>query len=98
MRIKDEDSRLTFKEIQLTAPVDLLAAGYYPTAVASYQAPVEVLEDRQDYTAYTTYDYFVEVVDSIQFKSEVGGVSIPLCATALTTLRVCWMEPPTWGV
>lgn len=87
MRIKDEDSRLTFKEIQLTAPVDLLAAGYYPTTVASYQAPVEVLEERQDYTAYTTYDYFVEVVDSIQFKSEVGGVSIPFMCNGVDNVE-----------
>lgn len=80
MRIKDEGSRLTFKEIQLTAPVGLLANGYYPTEVASYRAPVEVLDERQEYTAYTTYDYFIEVVDSIQFKPKNGGVSIPfLC-------------------
>lgn len=77
MRIKDDGSRLTFKEIQITAPVDLLAAGYYPTEVSSYRAPIEVLEEQQDYTAYTSYDYFIEVVDSIQFKSGVGGVSIP---------------------
>lgn len=77
MRIKDENSRLTFKEIQLTTDVELLSKGYYPTTVSTYQSPIEITDQFNGYDTYTTYDYFIEVVPNIQFQSANGNFSIP---------------------
>ena len=77
MRIKDKDSRLTFKEIQLTTDVNLLSKGYYPTTVSTYQSPIEITDQFNGYDTYTTYDYFIEVVPNIQFRSTNGNFSIP---------------------
>lgn len=81
MRVKDKDSRLTFKEIQLTTDVALLSKGYYPTTVSTYQSPIEITDQFNGYDTYTTYDYFVEVVPNIQFRSANGNFSIPFIGT-----------------
>lgn len=77
MRIKDEGSRLTFKDIELTTSVELLQKGYYATEVSTYESPIEVLDVAVDYTTYTDYDYFIEITDCAQFRSESGYMSIP---------------------
>lgn len=77
MRIKDTGSRLTFKEIQLTTDVGLLAKGYYSTEVSSLQSPVEVVDQFSSYDTYTDYDYFVEIAEGVQFTSDSGFTSFP---------------------
>lgn len=77
MRIKDKDSRLTFKEIQLTTDVGLLAKGYYPTTVSTYSSPIELTDQFTGYDSYASYDYFVEAVDDIRFKSVSGNYTLP---------------------
>lgn len=78
MRIKDEDSRLTFKDIQLTLDVDLLVNGYYPVEVSEQAAPIEVLGTLDvDPTTYPYYDYFIEFTPETRFKTTNGFYSIP---------------------
>ena len=77
MRIKDTGSRMTFKDIQLSMDVALLDKGYYATELSTYQSPIEVLEASADYSTYTEYDYFIEIVDAVQFKATSGYYSIP---------------------
>ena len=52
MRIKDKDSRLTFKEIHLTTDVGLLAKGYYPTTVSTYSSPIELTDQFTGYAGH----------------------------------------------
>lgn len=73
MRIKDPDSRLTFKDVQLTVDVGLLDKGYYPVEVAGTTAPIQILDSFVGYDTYTTYDYFVEVIPDLEFKSYTGN-------------------------
>lgn len=77
MRVKDKGSRLTFKEIKLTTDPNLLKLGYYPTTVSAIQAPITVLNDTQSYSAYTKYDYFVQCIPGLEFKSQSGYPSTP---------------------
>lgn len=81
MRIKDKDSRLTFKNIDLTTNIELLKNGYHPIEVADYQAPISIVNSSEIYTEYTIYDYFVECVSAFEFKSKAGVPSDPfICA------------------
>lgn len=77
MRIKDVDSRLTFKEIQLTTDVGLLGKDYFPTEVVAAQSPVEIVDQFADYSTYTEYDYFVEAVRPIMFSSDKRFTALP---------------------
>lgn len=82
MRIKDKGSRLTFKDIQLTADVGLLAKGYYPTEVSTTISPIEVMDVKQRYDTYLYYDYFVEVTDDIIFRAPNGNITIPFIGSS----------------
>lgn len=77
MRIKDVDSRLTFKEIQLTTDVGLLEKNYFPTEVVAAQSPVEIVDQFADYSTYTEYDYFVEAIQPIMFSSDKRFTALP---------------------
>lgn len=82
MRIKDEDTRLTLKELQLTTDASLLSKGYYPTEVSTYTSPIEVLDQYSGYDKYTYYDYFIEVADAVQFRSVDGTTPIPFIGSS----------------
>lgn len=77
MRIKDKGSRLTFKDIKLTTDPKLLQLGYYPTTVSAIQAPITVLNSSPSYASYTKYDYFVQCVPGLEFRSQSGYLSTP---------------------
>lgn len=77
MRIKDTDSRLTFKNIQLTMDVNLLAAGYYPVEVSSEISPIMIVgEEEVEAEMVDYYDYFVEFTEDIKFKDKETGVAV----------------------
>lgn len=61
MRVKDKGSRLTFKEIQLTADVALLEKGYHETTVALQDTGLISVDPYSDYSTYTYYDYLVQL-------------------------------------
>lgn len=77
MRVADEGSRLTYKNIQLTANTELLSKGYFPIEVSDKQS-VSILSTNVSYTAAQTYDYFVEVADGYTlFKDVDTGFANP---------------------
>lgn len=77
MRVADDGSRLTYKNIQLTANPDLLSKGYFPMEISDQQS-VTVLSTNISYTAAQTYDYFVEVADGYTlFKDVDTGIPNP---------------------
>lgn len=79
MRIKDPGSRLTFKEIELTADIGLLTQGYHPIEITDNLSPIAVTERQEaPYAQYTTYDYFIEYVEGIAFKSAAGAPVTPI--------------------
>lgn len=61
MRVKDKGSRLTFKEIQLTADVSLLEKGYHETTVSLQDTGLISVDPYSDYSTYTYYDYLVQI-------------------------------------
>lgn len=77
MRIKDKNSRLTFKEIQLTTDVGLLSRGYYPTTVSAYNNPIEITNEFVGYDSYNSFDYFVEITDATEFRAEGRTSALP---------------------
>ena len=66
MRVKDKESRLTFKEFQLTTDLELLNKGYYPTNVSVVQDDLYFRFTEQENTAAsaTYYDFLVKRADS----------------------------------
>lgn len=67
MRVKDKDSRLTFKEFQLTTDLELLKKGYYPVDVAIVDGNNIVEGEPVKYESAidsTHYDYFVRREDN----------------------------------
>lgn len=67
MRVKDKNSRLTFKEIQITYDAGLISAGYHPTEVSINTLPITVVSETIDYTAADYYDYFLFINDATTF-------------------------------
>lgn len=61
MRVFDEDSRETFKDVQLTMDVSLLSQGYYPIDLSLYPADANYPEIEIDYSKVSKYDYLVEI-------------------------------------
>lgn len=74
MRVKDVDSRHTFKQIQLTTDVSMLEQGYYPTDVGVTTEEVITAEavDVQ-YERAKSYDYFVELNADTTFHDKNGN-------------------------
>lgn len=66
MRVKDKDSRLTFKEFQLTTDLELLQQGYYPTNVSVVQDDLyfRFIEEENTAASATHYDFLVKRSDS----------------------------------
>lgn len=66
MRVKDKESRLTFKEIQLTTDVGLLQMGYYPQEVAMVGEDMVISGNATEGSAATAthYDYMVKRQDN----------------------------------
>ena len=91
MRVKDEGSRFTFKEFQLTTDLELLSKGYYPVEVALIPEPLPMAEPVYDSPAAAThYDFYVRREDNrVLFEASQpdgsGGVAaaVPHISTGL---------------
>lgn len=78
MRVKDVDSRHTFKQIQLTADVSLLEKDYYPTNVeVSTEDSIAAEVSDIAYENAKHYDYFVELNDDTTFRDKNGNAVQP---------------------
>lgn len=87
MRVKDKDSRYTFKEITLTADVDLLSQGYYPVEVSNQTNPMQAVQTVGPEVDTDRFDILLRVDagdGSIEtpyaFKSTQALLSVPYVA------------------
>jgi hypothetical protein len=78
MKVKDKDSRETFKQINITADVDLLKKGIYPITLVSEQNPMRIVGTATTTTvsAYAQhFDYFVNGAFIINGKEDTPFVA-----------------------
>lgn len=77
MRIKDINSRETFKNIEFQYDESMLSEGYYPTQVTTAPVPLTLHEGSvsTDVSAATTYDYFIKVLPNVTTFDETVGMS-----------------------
>lgn len=81
MRVKDENSRETFKNINITYDRSLLSKGYYPTSISTENNVVQITDWGVDYSTASLFDYFIKIIDGkTAFTKEDG--------TEITTLYV----------
>lgn len=75
MRVADENSRETYKNIQLTKSIDseLVSKGYYPktVSIADFDNAITV-DERTIYEDATYYDYLIKIDENTEFKNIVG--------------------------
>jgi hypothetical protein len=73
MRVKDIDSRDTFKNITFTYDKSILDLGYYPTSVQEREDIVKIVSITPNYSVATHYDYFIKIVaDKTRFVDRAG--------------------------
>jgi hypothetical protein len=79
MRLKDVQSRETFKTVQITAPPELLQKGYYPIELDTGEPGVKVLSEAEivTYARPGSYDYFVKRVPGKTVYYANGAEEIP---------------------
>lgn len=71
MRASDKDSRVNFKEIQITTTLDdsFIQNGYYQTDVKINNKPkITPIESSISFASATRYDFLIEMDDSIAFR------------------------------
>lgn len=75
MRVADENSRETYKNIQLTKSIDseLISKGYYPktVSIADFDNAITI-DERTIYEDATYYDYLIKIDTNTEFKNIVG--------------------------
>lgn len=76
MRIKDKDSRVNYKDIQVTISLDqaIINQGYFPSnSVTVAELDKSPISTTVDYSKSKYYDYLVPITDFSRFKSQNGG-------------------------
>jgi hypothetical protein len=75
MRAADEESRLTFKNIEIEYDKTLISQGYFPTEV-SVPVGLTIEREPENYSTKAYYDFFVEVPSGTQDVWEGEALNI----------------------